>query len=51
MRRKNGFIKNGILIAAFGVGLLLACFLPTKFLVGILAAVIIILGIYSARCC
>lgn len=51
MKRRNGLVRNGILIAAFGAGLMLACFLPAKFLIGILAAVIIILGIYSAKCC
>lgn len=50
MRRNKGF-KNGILFAAFAAGSLLACFLPPKFLVIILAAAVIILGIYSAKCC
>ncbi len=51
MRKRNNVLKNGVLIAAFGTGLLLACFLPAKFLVGILAAVVIILGIFCAKCC
>lgn len=51
MKRKNGVLRNGVLIASFGVGLLLACFLPLKFLVGILAIVVIILGIFCAKCC
>lgn len=51
MRRKNGVLKSGILVAAFGLGLMLACFLPLKLLVGVLAIVVIILGIYCAKCC
>lgn len=51
MRKRNNVFKNGILIAAFGAGLLLACFLPPKFLVGILAAAVIILGIFCAKSC
>ncbi len=51
MKNRNKGIKNGILIASFGVGLLIACFLPLKFLVGMLATVIVILGIYTAKCC
>lgn len=50
MRNRNKGFKNGILIAAFGLGLMLACFLPLKFLVGVLATVVIILGIYCAKC-
>ncbi len=50
MKKRNNVLKNGVLIAAFGAGLLMACFLPAKFLVGILAAVVIILGIFCAKC-
>jgi hypothetical protein len=51
MRKRNAIFKNGILISAFGAGMILACFLPAKFLIGILATVIVILGLYSAKCC
>ncbi len=51
MRKRNNVLKNGVLIASFGLGLLLACFLPVKFLVGILAIAVIILGIFCAKCC
>ena len=43
MRKKNRIFRNGVLIIGFGVGLMLACFLPVKFLVGILATVVVIL--------
>lgn len=51
MKRRNGLFKSGIIAMAFGTGLLLACFLPAKFLIGVLAAIVIILGLYCSKCC
>ncbi len=48
IRRKKGN-KSGVLIAAFGVGLMLAFFLPVRWLVVILAATVIILGLAQAK--
>ncbi len=49
MKFKKGH-KNGLLIAAFGVGMLLAFFAPLKCLVIVLSLAVIIMGISSARC-
>ena len=51
MKRRNGVFKSGVIAIAFGAGLMRACFLPAKFLIGLLAAVVIILGMYCSRCC
>ena len=50
IKRKRG-VKNGVLIAAFAAGLLLAFFLPAKCLVVILSAAVIILGLCYSKCC
>ena len=49
-RRRNCDPKRKyILLSAFAVGLLLACYCPPKFLIGVLAAAIIILGCAGAK--
>lgn len=51
MRRKPHDPKRKyVLLAAFAVGLLLACYCPPKFLIAVLAAAVIALGIACARC-
>lgn len=51
MRRKPCDPKRKyVLLAAFAVGLLLACYCPPKFLIAILAAAVIVLGATCARC-
>ena len=51
MRRKNQDPKGKyILLAAFAVGLLLACYCPPKFLIAVLAIAVIVLGVACARC-
>lgn len=51
IRRKKGG-KMGVTIATFGLGLMLAFFLPLKWLVVMLAAAVVILGLlYSKNCC
>ncbi|MDD4699782.1 MAG: hypothetical protein PHV07_05930 [Oscillospiraceae bacterium] len=42
--------RKGILAAAFGAGLLLACFCPTELLVSLLAIIVICLGLSCVRC-
>lgn len=49
MRRRCGFNK-GILALTFALGLLISCFCPPKFLVGILAVWIIILCVPNFKC-
>ena len=50
MRRKHYDPKRKyVLLAAFAVGLLLACYCPPKFLIAILAAAVIVLGVACAR--
>ncbi len=51
MRRKHYDPKRKyVLLAAFAVGLLLACYCPPKFLIAVLAAAVIVLGVACARC-
>ncbi len=50
MKAKKGQ-KNGLFIAAFGVGMLLAFFAPLKCLVILLSIAVIIMGLTSARYC
>lgn len=46
MRRPGG-PKKGLIFAAFGAGLLLALCFPTKFMLCILAVLLVILGVFS----
>lgn len=48
MRRRNNGTNKGVIGIVFALGLLISCFCPPKFLVGILAIWVIILGI---SCC
>lgn len=50
MKRKKQ-INRGTLVATFGVGLLLSCFVPAKCLVVILSVIVVALGLYTAKCC
>ncbi len=45
MRRKYNNTNKGLIAIVFAIGLLISCFCPPKFLVGILAIWVIILGI------
>ncbi|MBQ5969167.1 MAG: hypothetical protein IKN72_10900 [Clostridia bacterium] len=46
MRRPRG-VKKGLIFAAFGAGLLLALCFPTKFMLCVLAVLLIVLGLFS----
>ncbi len=48
-RRCNNHTNKGLIAIVFALGLLIACFCPTKFLVGILAIWVIILGVSCCR--
>lgn len=48
MRRKSNNTNKGLIAIVFSLGLLISCFCPPKFLVGILAIWVIVLGI---SCC
>lgn len=48
MRRRGNGANKGLIGIVFALGLLISCFCPPKFLVGILAIWVIILGI---SCC
>ena len=45
MRRKGNNTNKGLIAIVFAVGLLISCFCPPKFLVGILAIWVIILAV------
>ncbi len=49
MRNKFNYNK-GLTAIAFAVGLLISCFFPPKFLVGVLAIWVIILGCKNIKC-
>ncbi len=50
MRRKHCDPKRKfIILAAFAVGLLLACYCPPRFLIAVLAIAVIVLGIFGAK--
>jgi hypothetical protein len=42
--------RKYILLSAFAIGLLVACYCPPKFLIAVLAAAVIVLGITGAKC-
>ena len=46
MRRPRG-VKKGMVFAAFGAGLLLALCFPTKFMLCVLAVLLVVLGVFS----
>ncbi len=49
MRRKSNHTNKGIIAIVFAIGLLVSCFFPPKFLVGILAVWVIILGFSCSK--
>lgn len=51
MRKRRNTLKNGVLVIGLGIGLMLACFLPIKFLVGLLAVLVVLLGVILSRSC
>lgn len=48
MRKKSD--NKGLVAIAFAIGLLVACFASSRFLIAILACTVIILGISFVRC-
>jgi len=49
MRRAGRGSHSGLLLLAFGIGLLLACFCPPQVLVAFLAAALVVAGITLMR--
>ncbi len=49
MRRCKPKCNRGIVAITFAAGLLISCFCPPKFLVAVLAAWVIILGLTAPR--
>lgn len=48
MRNRRRY-DRGVLCAAFGAGLLLACWCPKSWLIGLLALTVIVLGIAACK--